>query len=87
MKRWLLLIPGLVMALAPLGTVNSAPLSSVDHWIEQATQANATLGAQRESIGAAKAVQDAAGSWDDPILKYGIAPQTLAGPNTVGHRF
>ncbi len=87
MKRYLLLIPGLVMALAPLGTVNAAPLSSVDQWIEQAMQANATLGAQRESIAAAIAVQNAAGTWEDPILKYGVAPQTLAGPNTVGHRF
>ena len=63
------------------------PLGTVDQWIAEALTNNATLGAQKTAIEAAKAGVDGSGTWADPVLKYGIAPETLEGPNTVGHRF
>lgn len=63
------------------------PLGTVDQWIAEALTNNATLGEQKSAIEAAKARVDGSGTWADPVLKYGIAPETLEGPNTVGHRF
>ncbi|PKM03204.1 MAG: hypothetical protein CVV16_09665 [Gammaproteobacteria bacterium HGW-Gammaproteobacteria-6] len=36
---------------------------------------------------AARAGADGSGLWADPVVKFGIAPETLEGPNMVGHRF
>lgn len=63
------------------------PLGTVDQWIAEALTNNATLGAQTSAIEVAKAAVEGSDTWADPVLKYGIAPETLEGPNTVGHRF
>ena len=62
-------------------------LVTVDQWIEEALANNATLGALQSAIEAAQADVEGAGTWADPVVKYGIAPETLEGSNTVGHRF
>ena len=61
--------------------------ASIDGWIEQALNTNASLAGTRETVTAARAAREASGTWDDPIAKYALAPQTLEGGNTVGHRF
>lgn len=60
---------------------------TVDQWIAEALDNNASLGAQQAAIKAAEADVEGSDTWADPVVKYGIAPETLEGPNTVGHRF
>ena len=60
---------------------------TVDQWVDEALANNASLSAQYSTIEAAQAEEEASDAWADPVLKYGIAPETLEGPNTVGHRF
>ena len=62
-------------------------LETVDQWIAEALDSNATLSAQRAAIEAARAEVEGSDAWADPVVKYGIAPETLEGPNVVGHRF
>lgn len=63
------------------------PLETVDQWLTEALTSNATLGAQKSLIEAAEAEMDSSETWADPVVQYGIAPETLEGPNMVGHRF
>ncbi|WP_421910518.1 TolC family protein [Marinobacter sp.] len=78
-------------ALAVLITLSlpsmAAPRETVDQWVDEALANNATLSAQYSAIEVAKAEVEGADTWADPIVKYGIAPETLKGTNTVGHRF
>lgn len=67
--------------------VNAEPLEVVDEWIQEALANNATLGAQKSVAEAAEAEMEGSDTWADPVIKYGIAPETLEGPNMVGHRF
>lgn len=80
-----------LLALTPLGVSHAGPLlqspAPLDSWIESALGENASLAQSRQAINAVQASADAAGVWDDPVVKYGLAPETLEGPNTVGHRF
>ena len=62
-------------------------LETVDQWIAEALDSNATLSAQRAAIEAARAEVEGSDAWADPVVKYGIAPETLEGPSVVGHRF
>lgn len=64
-----------------------ATLLALASWIESALGENASLAQSRQAINAVQASANAAGVWDDPVVKYGLAPETLEGPNTVGHRF
>ncbi|WP_148863289.1 TolC family protein [Marinobacter fonticola] len=75
----------LLVAISSPSTAQS--LEAVDQWIAEALANNAALGAQKSSIEVARAGVDSSDTWADPVFKYGIAPETLAGPNTVGHRF
>uniref|UniRef100_UPI003A9336DB TolC family protein n=1 Tax=Marinobacter sp. TaxID=50741 RepID=UPI003A9336DB len=45
------------------------------------------MGAQRSVAEMSEAKVEGSDTWADPVIKYGIAPETLEGPNTVGHRF
>lgn len=60
---------------------------TVEQWIDEALANNATLGALQSTIEAAEAEVEGSGTWADPVVKYGLAPETLEGPNMVGHRF
>lgn len=63
------------------------PLETVDQWIEKALANNASLGALQSAVEVAEAQVEGSGTWADPVVKYGLAPETLEGPNMVGHRF
>ncbi|WP_417530729.1 TolC family protein [Marinobacter lipolyticus] len=63
------------------------PPETVEQWVEEALANNATLGALQSAIEAAEAGVDGSDTWADPVVKYGLAPETLEGPNMVGHRF
>jgi len=63
------------------------PSETVDEWVAEALANNASLSAQRVAIEAAQAEVEGSDTWADPVVKYGIAPETLEGSNTVGHRF
>ena len=82
---------GIQAALAVLITLSlpltAAPLETVDQWVDEALANNATLSAQYTAIEVAQAEVECSDPWADPVVKYGIAPETLEGPNTVGHRF
>lgn len=65
----------------------AAPHETVDRWIDEALTNNASLSAQYAAIEAAQAEEEASDAWADPVVKYGIAPETLEGSNPVGHRF
>ncbi|EDM49537.1 TolC family protein [Marinobacter algicola] len=60
---------------------------TLEQWIAEALANNASLSAQQAAIEAAEADVEGSGTWADPVVKYGIAPETLEGPNVVGHRF
>ncbi|AHI30312.1 TolC family protein [Marinobacter similis] len=62
-------------------------LETVDQWVAEALESNATLSAQRSAIEAAKAEVEGSDAWADPVFQYRIAPETFEGPNIVGHRF
>jgi outer membrane protein TolC len=74
----------LLVAAAPMGASGE---ETVDRWISEALTNNATLGSLQSTVEAARAGADGSGLWADPVVKYGIAPETLEGPNMVGHRF
>lgn len=63
------------------------PRETLEQWIAEALANNASLSAQQAAIEAAEANVEGSDTWADPVVKYGIAPETLAGPNVVGHRF
>lgn len=63
------------------------PTETVEQWVEEAMTNNATLGALQSAIEAAEADAEGSDSWADPVVKYGLAPETLEGPNMAGHRF
>jgi outer membrane protein, heavy metal efflux system len=63
------------------------PRETVEQWVDEALANNATLGALQSTIEAAEAEVEGSGTWADPVVKYGLAPETLEGPNMVGHRF
>ncbi|HCR47129.1 MAG TPA: TolC family protein, partial [Marinobacter hydrocarbonoclasticus] len=67
--------------------INAEPIEVVDDWVQEALTNNATLGAQRSVAEMSEAKVEGSDTWADPVIKYGIAPETLEGPNTVGHRF
>ncbi|MEE3169583.1 MAG: TolC family protein [Pseudomonadota bacterium] len=81
----------ILAALAVLITLSlqsmAAERETVDQWVDEALANNASLSAQYSTIEAAQAEEEASDAWADPVFKYGIAPETLEGPNTVGHRF
>ncbi|WP_379867050.1 TolC family protein [Marinobacter sp. M5B] len=60
---------------------------TLEQWIAEALANNASLSAQQAAIEAAEADVEGSDTWADPVVKYGIAPETLEGPNMVGHRF
>ncbi|WP_286222354.1 TolC family protein [Marinobacter apostichopi] len=60
---------------------------TLEQWIAEALANNASLSAQQAAIEAAEANVEGSDTWADPVVKYGIAPETLEGPNVVGHRF
>jgi len=61
--------------------------ADIEDWIDKALDTNASLAGARERISAAHAAGEASGIWDDPVAKYALAPRTLEGGSTVGHRF
>ena len=61
--------------------------ADIEDWTDKALDTNASLAGTREGISAARAAGEASGAWDDPVAKYALAPQTLEGGSTVGHRF
>lgn len=67
--------------------INPARPADINDWIEKALDTNASLAGTRETVTAARAAREASGTWDDPVAKYALAPQTLEGGSTVGHRF
>jgi outer membrane protein, heavy metal efflux system len=60
---------------------------TVDQWVQEALANNASLGALQSAVEAAEAEVEGADAWADPVVSYGLAPETLEGSNMVGHRF
>ncbi len=59
----------------------------MDQWVEEALTNNASLGALQAAVEAAEAEVGAQTPGQTLSIKYGLAPETLEGPNMVGHRF